>query len=310
MRLTARVVLVVLVVVVLGGGDGVARWTSEPGWAVTASCPRMSGAGWAASPRRPLPEEFVVAYVVRCRPGTRYLPGRGLWEAVIQERADGPAHDLVAALRRPSERPLFPPACLLVGFFADYFVVVDSSGRVVLPLVPTGLCGGPYWPVLEALRRLTFRVEGVQPVRLVESEEDFRAGCTMRHVDALRLARSSDLTPWGRRAVPVWDPPPDGLRVCVYQAARETRGRSAGSRLPTGRLRSSYVLTGDRLRALLAALDGTRPGRCPRGHARFAVLDPGGAEAYVGLGECPVVLRPEKALARRLPSAEALRLLS
>ncbi|SEN23503.1 hypothetical protein SAMN05660976_07124 [Nonomuraea pusilla] len=305
-----RVVLAVLVVVVLGGGDGMARWTSEPGRSVTASCPRTSAAGRAESPRRPLPEGFVAAYVVRCRPVTRYLPGRGLWEAVIQERADGPAGDLVAALRRPSERPLFPAACTLMGFSLDYFVVVDSSGRAVLPLVPTGWCGGPYQPVPEAVRRLTFRVEGVQPVQLVESEEDFRAGCARRRVDVLRLARSSDLVPWGRRPVPVWDPPPDGLRVCVYRATRETRGRSAGSRLPTGRLQSSYVLTGDRLRALLAALDGTRPGRCPRGHARFAVLDPGGAEAYVGLGECPVVLRLDEAIARRLPPAGVLGLLS
>ncbi|GLW96463.1 hypothetical protein [Microtetraspora sp. NBRC 16547] len=268
---------------------------------VTASCPKGPDPDLPAAPRQPLPDGFVPVQVIRCRWESRYLPGKGRWEVMIQEHADGPATELMTELRRPSEKSLFGQDCLDIGILVDYFVVADSSGRAVLPDVPTGVCGGPFSSTLAAIRSLPYHVDEQVPIRRVESEKAFRAGCGDEYSDILRRR--------GRPGVAhqVWNPPLQGLRVCVFRITKKTPSTVEPGPMATGRLESSRILKGTKLRTLLNALDAAPASDCPSNHTRFAVLNPGHyRQAYVELDGCHNLLRPDGTLGQLAPDAVAL----
>ncbi|MFI7440592.1 hypothetical protein [Nonomuraea indica] len=273
---------------------------------VTASCPKRSSPDLFSMPRQRLPSDFVTAQVIRCRWESRYIPGKGRWEVVIEEHADGPADELMTELRRPSESSLFPPMCTLEAVFVDYFVLVGPSGRAVLPETPTGICGKPLPSALDALRSLPYQVDGQIPIRSLESEKSFRAGCHAKNLDVLEHVGRPNVAPqtWKRRQT--WNPPPKGLRVCVFRIENKTADRLNPMDLPMGRLESSRILKGSSLRALLAALDTAPASDCHSQHTRFAVLDPGFHEAYVELDGCHNLLRPGGALSRLTSDAVGL----
>ncbi|MGI5485621.1 hypothetical protein [Microtetraspora malaysiensis] len=268
---------------------------------VTASCPKRPNPPLPGVPRQPLPDGFVPVQVIRCRWEFRYLPGKGDWEVVIQEHVDGPATELMTELRRPSERSLFDQACTLEGFLVDYFVVVDSSGSAVLPDVPTSACGEPFPSALAAIRSLPYHVDNQIPIRRVESEKAFRAGCSDKYPDILRR--------WGRpgAARQIWNPPPQGLRVCVYRITKKTPDTAQTWNMVEGRLESSRILQGSRLRTLFNGLDAAPASDCTSDHTQFAVLNPGQySQAYVALDGCHNLLRPDGTLGRLTPDAVAL----
>jgi hypothetical protein len=289
-----------LAALVLTGCDGTEDRSTQLDHVVTASCPKMSSPDLSAMPRQRLPAGFVAAQVIRCRWESRYLPGKGRWEVVIQEHADGPADELMTELRRPSERSFFRQTCDLMAIIVDYFVVVDSSGRAVLPAVPTGVCGDPFPSALDALRRLPYQVHDQIPIRRLESENAFRAGCPDEYPDLLQR--------YGRpgAAPRTWNPPPKGLRVCVFRTANKTSDRPNPLDLPMGRFESSRILKGNSLRTLLTALDTAPASDCYSHHTRFAILDPGYMEAYADLDGCRNLLRRDGTLSRLTPDAVAL----
>ncbi|WP_433222290.1 hypothetical protein [Microtetraspora malaysiensis] len=289
-----------LAVVVLTGCDR-EDGRAELDHVVTASCPKMPDPYLPAAPRQPLPDGFIPAQVIRCRWEPRYLPGKGRWEVVIQEHADGPATELMTELRRPSERSFLGQDCLDVGILVDYFVVVDSSGRAVLPDVPNGGCGEPFPSALAAIRSLPYHVDKQLPVRRVESEKAFRAGCGSEFHDILPR--------WGQpgAAHHFWNPPPQGLRVCVYRITKKTPSTVDPRGMALGKLESSRIVQGSKLRTLLNALDAAPASDCPSIHTRFAVVGPGyPLEAYVELDGCHNLRRPDKTLGRITPDAVAL----
>ena|SRR5438105_2233610 len=71
-------------------------------------------------------------------------------------RADGPAADLVAALRKPSDPP-WNGACVDGFRSISTFALVDDSGRAVIPFVPVDGCRIPQNGVYAALDALRFR---------------------------------------------------------------------------------------------------------------------------------------------------------
>ncbi|SNS04019.1 hypothetical protein SAMN05216276_100325 [Streptosporangium subroseum] len=288
-----RVALVMLAVVVLAGcahrEDRIARLDHVVG----ASCPRGPEPNLSLS-RQTLPDDFVPVQVIRCRWEYRYLPGKGRWEVVVEEHADGPAGELMTELRRPSERSMFGVNCLDILIVADYFVVVDSSGRVVLPDLPTGVCGGPFSSALDVLRGLPYQVDEQIPVRRVESDKAFRTGCGDEYPDLLSRGRPGATTQ-------TWNPPPKGLRVCIFR----TDGKTSDT--DEGKFESVRILKGSSLRTLLTALDTAPASDCPSDHTRFAVLNPGHyKQAYVELDGCRNLLRPDGTLGRLTPDAVAL----
>jgi hypothetical protein len=63
---------------------------------------------------------------------------------------------LLAALRKPpTPRPQGAlPACPLPAYSSPWFVLVSSTGQVIRPVVPAGVCEGPIEPVLASLNSL------------------------------------------------------------------------------------------------------------------------------------------------------------
>ncbi|MEV5893182.1 hypothetical protein [Nonomuraea fuscirosea] len=273
---------------------------------VTASCPQRSSPDMFSMPRQRLPYDFVAAQVIRCRWESRYLPGKGRWEVVIQEHADGPADELMTELRRRSESSLYPPICTMEAVFIDYFVLVDPSGRAALPKPPTGKCGKPYPSALNALRRLPYQVDEQIPIQSLESEKSFRAGCHDHYPDVFQRFGRLDVTPQTWNRPQTWNPPPEGLRVCVFRIENKIADRRNPMDLPIGRLESSRILKGSNLRALLTALDTAPASDCHDHHTRFAILDPGSREAYVELDGCHSLLRPGENLSRLTSDAVGL----
>ncbi|SNS29705.1 hypothetical protein SAMN05216276_100753 [Streptosporangium subroseum] len=295
---SSRVVLAMLAAMLLAGcaADRTARLDHVVG----ASCPKGPQPDLSL-PRQSLPDDFVPVQVIRCHWDSRYLPGKGRWEVVIEEHANGPVDELMSELRRPSERSMFGRNCLMIEILVDYFVVVDSAGRVVLPDLPTGLCGGPFSSTLDALRGLPYRVDEQIPIRRIESEKAFRAGCGDKYTDViLTFSRLRAGTTQSQQARPMWNPAPKGLRVCAYR----TLDKTAGS--VEGKLESVRILKGGNLRNLLTALDSTPATDCPSDHTRFAVLSTGSREAYAELDGCHNLMRPDGTFGRLTPDAVRL----
>jgi hypothetical protein len=289
-----------LAVMVLAGCDRAEDRTARLDHVVGASCPNGPQPDLSL-PRQTLPDDFVPVQVIRCRWDSRYLPGKGLWSVVIEEHADGPADELMTELRRPSERSIFGQNCLLVEYLVDYFVVVDSSGRAVLPDLPTTVCGGAFRSALDAIRRLPYRVGKQIPIRRIKSEKAFRAGCGDKYTDViLTVSRMRARPPQPQQARQLWNPAPKGLRVCVYRTVDKTRG------MIEGRFESVRILKGGSLRTLLTALDGAPATDCPSDHTRFAVLDTGSTEAYAELDGCRNLVRPDGTSGRLTPDAVAI----
>ncbi|MEV0419986.1 hypothetical protein [Streptosporangium canum] len=294
-----------LAVVLLTGCDRAEDRTARLDHVVTASCPKGPEPDLSL-PRQTLPDDFVPIQVIRCRWDFRYLPSKGRWEIVIKEHADGPASELMTELRRPSERSIFGRRVICTDelIVADYFVVVDSSGRAVLPDVPRGVCGKPFPSTLDALRGLPYQVDEQIPVRRVESDKAFRTGCGDDYPDLLSRFGQPGVT------TRTWDPPLKGLRVCVFRTAKKisnTRDTVKPSDVVDGRFEFSRILKGDSLRTLLTALDTAPASDCSGDHTRFAVLNPGHyGQAYVELDGCRNLLRPDGTLGRLTPDAVAL----
>ncbi|WP_162642021.1 hypothetical protein [Streptosporangium sp. 'caverna'] len=289
-----------LVVAVLAGCDHAADRTARLDHVVGASCPKGPQPDLSL-PRQVLPQDFVPVQVIRCRWDSRYLPGKGLWEVVIEEHTDGPAGELMIELRHPSERSIFGQNCTLELILVDYFVVVDSAGRAVLPDLPTTVCGKPFRSALDALRRLPYRVDEQIPTRRVESEKAFRAGCGDKYTDViLTVSHLRAGTTQPQQARPMWNPAPKGLRVCVYRTLDKSSDMVGGS------FESVRILKGRSLRTLLTALDSAPATDCPSDHTRFAVLSTGSREAYAELDGCRNLMRPDGTLGRLTPNAAAL----
>jgi hypothetical protein len=289
-----------LAVMVLAGCDRAEDKTARLDHVVGASCPKGPQPNLSL-PRQTLPDDFVPVQVIRCHWDSRYLPGKGRWAVVIEEHADGPANELMTELRRPSERSMFGQNCLLIEILADYFVVVDSAGRAVLPDLPTTVCGNPFRSALDAIRRLPYQVDEQIPIRRVESEKAFRAGCGDKYTDMiLTFSRLRAGPTQPQQARPMWNPAPKGLRVCVYRTLDKT------SDMVGGRFESMRILKGRSLRTLLTALDSAPATDCPSDHTRFAVLSTGSREAYVELDGCLNLMRPDGTFGRLTPDVAAL----
>jgi hypothetical protein len=105
--------------------------------------------------RGAVPDGFVTAWVLRCS-STFFNLRDGETIPPVGERADTPADELVAALRKPSD----PPSqghCTAELINPPYLMLVDASGRAVAPAIPIDGCGKPRRDVLAALEKLPFR---------------------------------------------------------------------------------------------------------------------------------------------------------
>jgi hypothetical protein len=236
--------------------------------------------------RQAIPDGFATAAVQRCRTEVRDVPGRGKWNVEITERADTPAADLVAQLRRPSD-PLTAGPCTMELVPPPVFLLVDAAGRTVLPAVPTDACGKPRAEVRAALDALPFHTLSEKQVNQVQSQESVDSGCAQQWKDMLRidLGRARPAAATG----PLWPEPVSSIRVCVYGSDQASGGKLAGTR----------TVTGSAATALAGALGGAgAAASCPADHTRFAVLTAAGTGSWAiaELDGCLRLLRPDGTL--------------
>jgi hypothetical protein len=248
----------------------------------------------------PVPARFVAVAAIQCIPSDQVVPGRGLWQFELRQVADHGLARLTAALRRPSATPPRSLLCAAYGMSVPLFALLGSDGRMIYPHVPTDECGHPQEQVLAALGALHWVTVSAQRGRQIETQAVIESGCPAGWKDMIGflsgLARdqSPRPSPGGR----VFSPRPSWLRVCVY------RDRS-------GPLDTVFVgggrISGTAETALLAGIAAGRDSAaCARAHTMFAVVVPpqiGAMPAYVEIGGCQRVLRPDNRIGQASPAA-------
>lgn len=99
----------------------------------------------------PVPADIRVSWVLGCVEGPP-APS-GVRQDSVVWRADGPAAELLAALRQPSatERSRI---CTTEYLFPFYLALITTDGRAIAPAIPVDGCHKPRREVLAALDRL------------------------------------------------------------------------------------------------------------------------------------------------------------
>jgi hypothetical protein len=251
----------------------------------------------------PLPAGFAVVAAIRCIQADRAVPGRGLWQFELRQVADHGMARLAAALRRPSVTPPPNTACAVPEIGVPPFVLLGRDGRMIYPKLPTEKCGNPQPQVLAAVRELHWVTVSAQRGAQLETQTGIESGCPSAWKDMIGVldgfahGQSPRPSPGG----PVFSSRPPSLRVCIY--------RNRPGPLDT------YLVGGSRISgaAETALLRGIAAGRtsaaCPRPHAMFALLLPprmGSSPAYIEIGGCRRVLRPDNRIGQASPAALAI----
>jgi hypothetical protein len=247
-----------------------------------------------------LPEDFAVAWVLRCHDELRTVPRDGTWFFRVEERADTSAAALVAALRRADEKAPAGTVCPNHALAVAHFALVGATGAVVYPRVPRDMCGQPQREAVAALAALRFRVVATTRMHQEQSQKSIDTGCGQMWTDGLGdEVLASDKPAAARR---LWQKKPDSLLICLW------RSRTTGY----PELLSAGTVSGFRLTALLARLDALPAARpCTARHTTFAVIqyvrrgwyDAG---AYVELDGCRRIERPDHTLGRADPTTAEL----
>jgi hypothetical protein len=248
----------------------------------------------------PVPARFVVVAAIRCIQADQVVPGDGLWQFELWQVAEHGLNSLTAALKRP---PVLKPAnlpCAEPGISVPAFVLLGSDGRMIYPKLPTDECGNPQPQVVAAVRALHWVTVATRRGVQVKTQASIASGCPARWKDVIglvdSLAHSGSLRP--SPGGPVFSPQPSSLRVCVY--------RDRFGPLDTF-LVGGIQVSGAEERALLAGIAaGRASATCPQPHTMFAVLLPprmNSLPAYVEIGGCQRVLRPDNRIGQASPAA-------
>ena len=113
-----------------------------------------------------IPAGFQLAWVLACPIEQRYVPGQGLWQTQVTERADlttSQADALLAVLRASSDASNDDQMCTAQLTVGPYYALVDRHGTAIQPALPTGLCGAIKPEVTKALGALPYRELSVRP---------------------------------------------------------------------------------------------------------------------------------------------------
>lgn len=255
----------------------------------------------------PLPQGFVARAAIRCIYSDQTVPGQGVWQFELRQVAYNGLTSLMAALRQPSAIKPANLACAAPGIEVGQFALWGQDGRVVSPQLPTTKCGLPQQQALTAVRALHWTTVSSQRELQVESAAGVKSGCASGWKDMLgflserRFSSSLRPSPGG----PVFSTRPAQLRVCVY--SDQDQSDPTDTYLTGGGLVSGSTET-----RLLTGIAGSRgTATCAKPHTSFAVLLPvrsGAQPAYVELGGCQRVLRPDNRVGQA--SAAALTIIS
>ena len=252
------------------------------GGAVTPGMPACTG--WPSQAKsEALPGSFIPVAVLRCVNGIQTVPGKGQWSTATLQRADTNLGELITALRQPEGHRSPGIMCPQIAMLPPQIVLIDSSGKMIIPRIPLSGCGLMQTQLLAALAKLSWHTESVRLVAQIQTPAEASTGCSAEFKDPFLMYGSPRPSAGGA----VFTTRPAALRICIY---------SVSGSIVTHFVRGTTV-TGATESALLAGLSGARKtSMCTLPQAQFAVVSgesPGAADVYVELGGCYRVLRAD-----------------
>jgi hypothetical protein len=246
--------------------------------------------GMVMGPEQPkrgaVPADFVTVAVMRCRTGVSKAEGRGEWTTWITEKADTSAENLVAQVRKPSDRRTDAP-CTADYIAPPYFMLINAEGKAVLPEVPQDPCGKPKIEVRNTLDALPYKLVSETLIRQIQSQGSIDTGCSDSWKDLLAIDGISYKPGPAAKVMRSSEP----VLVCVYRSEGEVGKLVAGHKIPAEQL---------------ATLDNVGPAvPCEAKHSTYAVLS-GGTEALIELDGCRRMIRPDQTLGQLDAAAVAV----
>lgn len=137
--------------------------TGGPVIAGAAAC-----VGWPAdAPHGRLTTSFQPVAVERCVTGSREIRGKGEWETATLEKSTDNLAALVEALLQPPARVQPEVFCPQIAIMAPQVVLINSTGKELIPLLPPGTCGATDSRVLTTLASMTWQPVSVRLVSKV-----------------------------------------------------------------------------------------------------------------------------------------------
>lgn len=249
---------------------------------------------------------FVPEVVILCGETYRDIAGQGTWWVSVESRARDRVDEVVALLSRPDPMPEpvvqddgTAPVLRSCRFSIPNIprlLLLDATGRVVVPRIPRDGCGFPD-PALNGLLATEGLLTEVAVTKRyqVRSEAQVVSGC-QGYKNMIAEEAQSPSKP--AVAGPVFPTRPERLNVCVY---RQVAGDPTSSTFLRGRW-----LTPEETTVLVDELGAPAAGtgRCRTPSGDYAVLSGDGGHVLVELGGCNRVLRDDYTRAQ-LPAPSA-----
>src|SRR6185437_5298611 len=235
-----------------------------------------------------LPPDFHPIAAIRCESPIRMVPGDGEWQFADAQRADSGLAGLLADLHLPSQTGSPDTVCPAVGLVMEPFALVDTSGKVISPLLPTAVCGFPLPQVTNAINALPWRTETEQRLHQTRTQAEIDTGCSAQYKYMFEHPVTGTPEPWSKVRRPM-NPAPE--TVCVYTIEPP----AAGDYIAVGSFTRGAKLTATQQTAIAAALGNasqTPAPACAAKATRFASLEGPGAGLLVELDGCKRIRWP------------------
>src|SRR3954454_569673 len=227
--------------------------------------------------RTPVPAGFQPVLLITCDTQERSTPSAGEWTYRVEKHASDGLDAVVAALRStPGPRPTGNYACASVFYPDPWILLVDRSGRAVLPVVPhERACDQP---IALGLDRLHSTVVSAKRLIQQATPAELATDCANRWKNIPKMFAAESKAATSRETV-TGRP----TQVCTY-SSRSSKDPEVGDF--TGGKR----LTDDESRRIGALLTGDPPqpgvGPCAAADDFAVVHTTNGADAYVELSGC------------------------
>ncbi|MGD0702083.1 MAG: hypothetical protein ABSA02_19630 [Trebonia sp.] len=154
--------------------------TTSPSPTKAAPVPTVSGgpviagdtacAGWPSdAPRAKLTAFFQPVAVERCVTGFQVIQGKGEWETATLEKSTDNLAALVEVLLQPSARVQPGVFCPEFAVIPPQVLLISSTGKKLIPLLPTGACGIADARVLTTLAAMTWQPISVRLISKISS---------------------------------------------------------------------------------------------------------------------------------------------
>jgi hypothetical protein len=137
--------------------------TGGPVTAGEAAC-----AGWPSNaPHGKLTTFFQPVSVERCVTGYQVIKGKGEWQTATLEKSTGNLEALVEVLLQPSERVKPNTFCPMFAIIPPQVLLISSTGKQLIPVLPMGPCGISDSRVLTTLAMMSWQPVSVRLISKV-----------------------------------------------------------------------------------------------------------------------------------------------